>query len=104
MVPSDVHPIARKVMDEIGIDISRQFAKYLDRFENTQFDVIITLCGDVDGQCPNWANNQRKVHIGFLDPTCATGSEEEVIQIFRMVRDGIRRQIVPYLNSFGVTS
>jgi arsenate reductase len=71
LAPSDVHPIARKVMSEVGIDISRQFSKYLDRFENTSFDVIVTLCGNVATQCPNWVGKQKKVHIGFLDPASA---------------------------------
>ena len=102
LVPSEVHPIAQKVMNEIGIDISRQFSKYLDRFENTPFDVVITLCGNVDAQCPNWVGKQKKVYIGFIDPAAAAGTEEEVLQVFRMVRDDIRHQIIRYLNSFSV--
>jgi len=85
-------------MKEIDIDISGQFSKYLDRFENAPFDVIITLCGNVDAQCPTWVGEQKKVHIGFLDPASAAGSEKEVLQIFRMVRDDIRREVLGYFS------
>ena len=104
LVPSEVHPMARKVMDEIGIDISGHFSKYLEQFENARIDVIITLCGDVDAQCPTWVGKQRKVHIGILDPASAAGSEDEILQVFRIVRDDIRREIVPYLKSIAKVS
>jgi arsenate reductase len=60
LVPSEVYPMARKVMHEIGIDISRQFSKYPDRFENTRFDVIITLCGNVTHNVPTGGASKRK--------------------------------------------
>lgn len=96
-----VHPLTRRVMNEIGIDISHQYSNHVDAFEGRHFDLIMTLCGDVDAQCPAWIGKDEKVFMGFIDPAAADGTEEEVLAIFRMVRDDIQDHLPPYLHSVG---
>ena len=92
-----VHPLAIKAMRELGIDISHQRSKSTDEFRGMDFDLVITVCDDADRNCPVWLRRGKKVHIGFPDPAAATGSEEERLQVFREVRDGIRERVVRYV-------
>ena len=93
--PSYVHPMAIKVMAEIGIDISSQKSKSVAEFVGQEFDYVITLCGD-DAKviCPVFIGKAKeRLHWNFADPAEAQGSEEEVLSVFRTVRDQIRRKI-----------
>lgn len=92
-----VNPRAIQVMAELGIDISRQRSKSMDEFAEEQFDLAITLCDSAQKQCPMFPGARRLIHMGFPDPAKATGSEEEILNEFRKVRDAIRRQMVPFL-------
>ncbi len=89
---AEVHPLAIKVMKEIGIDISNQKSKLVTKFNGQDFDYVITLCtGDPGGICPLFiGNSKQKLDWSFTDPARAKGSEEEIIKIFRKVRDGIK--------------
>jgi arsenate reductase len=87
-----VHPLAVQVMSELSIDISRQRSKPADEFRETEFDTVVTVCDDAAENCPVWLGQGRKTHLGFQDPAQATGSDEERLDIFRQVRDEIRRQ------------
>jgi arsenate reductase len=95
--PARVHPRAIAVMAELGIDISGQRSKDLDELSTQVFDHVITLCSDADRRCPIYIGTARKLHIGFPDPVRAVGSEEEIMDQFREVRDAIRNEILPYL-------
>ena len=97
-----VHPLAIKAMQEIGIDISRQRSKSTDEFRGVDFDLVVTVCDDADKNCPLWLGRGHKVHIGFPDPAAAKGSEEERLAVFCEVRDAIRQQVLPYLQSFEI--
>jgi arsenate reductase len=92
-----VHPLAVKALDELGIDISGLRSKSADEFRDTHLDVVITVCGGAAESCPVWLGNGRKKHIGFPDPAAATGSEEEQLETFRQVRDGLRERVFGYL-------
>jgi len=88
-----LNPSAVKVMGEAGVDISGQSSKTLAAFGDTQFDLVITVCGHADENCPMWPSKVRKVHVGFDDPptlekTAAT--PEEALSHYRRVRDEIR--------------
>ena len=88
---SRVHPIAVKVMKEIGIDISQNVPKNVDRFLNQSFDYVITVCDNAKETCPVFTGKvKHRLHIGFEDPADATGTEEEIIAVFRKVRDQIK--------------
>lgn len=86
-----VHPIAIKVMQEVGIDISENTPKSVDVFLNESFDYVITVCGGAKESCPAFMGSvKNKLHIGFDDPAEAVGTEEEVLAEFRRIRDEIK--------------
>ncbi|MHB2148743.1 arsenate reductase ArsC [Calditrichota bacterium LG25] len=86
-----VHPMARQVMKEAGIDISDGYPKDVDQFINESFDYVITVCDHAKETCPVFRGSVKKrLHIGFEDPAEATGSEEEILAVFRRVRDEIK--------------
>jgi arsenate reductase len=92
-----VNPRAIQVMAEIGIDISGQRSKSMDEFMADKFDLAITLCDQAQRECPMFLATDRLIHMGFPDPAKATGTEEEILNEFRKVRDSIRQQMVPFL-------
>lgn len=91
--PHGLNPKAVEVMAEIGIDISGNSSDHLSRYESQLFDYVITLCGDADEKCPLIVGGAKRQHIGFDDPPKATGTEEEVMNVYRRVRDEIRQQL-----------
>ena len=85
-----INPHAVQVMREAGIDISGGTPTSVRQFVNQSFDYVITVCDDADKNCPNFTGKVgKRVHIGFIDPAKATGSEEEILAVFRRVRDEI---------------
>lgn len=91
--PSSVNPKAVKVMAEIGIDISGHVSKSVDEFVNRDFDFVVTVCDKAKETCPAFGRAARRIHWSFIDPACATGNEEEILSVFRNVRDEIKRKI-----------
>ncbi|MEM9081621.1 MAG: arsenate reductase ArsC [Verrucomicrobiota bacterium] len=85
-----VHPLAVEVMEEIGIDISSHQSKKWDEFLASGVDTVITVCGNADDACPTFPGQANRYHWGFDDPAKATGTDEEVLAIFRSVRDQIQ--------------
>ena len=88
-----MNPIAMQVMKEAGVDISGQSSKLADSLKHVHFDLVITVCGHADENCPLFLTEAKTIHVGFDDPpklakTAAT--EEEGFQHFRRVRDEIR--------------
>jgi arsenate reductase len=92
-----VHPLAVKVLAEIGIN-HHGVSKSTEQFRGLPLDVVITVCDDAAENCPVWLGSGKKVHIGFPDPAKVKGSEDEVLAAFRQVRDDIRDKIIYYLN------
>jgi arsenate reductase len=84
-------------MQELGIDISGHRSKTLDEFAEERFDYVITLCGDAHERCPLFWHGIERLHIGFHDPTKASGSDEDILAEFRKVRDEIRAKLGEYL-------
>jgi arsenate reductase (thioredoxin) len=91
-----VHPLAVRVMAEIGIDISGHRSKHLNDFLKQDVETVITVCGNADQACPMFPGQVNRYHWGFDDPAHATGSEEEKLAVFRRVRDEIRRVFEAY--------
>jgi len=92
------HPFAIKALAEIGIDHSGR-SKHAEEFRGVDFDVVITVCDDASENCPVWLGKGRRAHIGFDDPARAGGTEEQVLSVFRRVRDEIAEKIPAYLLS-----
>ena len=88
-----VRPLAIRAMDELGIDISGQESKTLERYLGEPFDFVITVCDDANEACPVFPGAKRRLHWSFEDPAQATGSEEERLRVFQSVRDEIRERI-----------
>jgi len=91
-----VHPLAVRVMAEIGIDISGHRSKHLNEFLQQPVETVVTVCGNADQACPMFPGQVNRYHWGFDDPAHATGSEEEKLAVFRRVRDEIRRVFEAY--------
>jgi arsenate reductase len=88
-----VRPLAVRAMDEIGIDISGQESKTLNRYLGEPFDYVITVCDEANEACPFFPGAKNRLHWSFEDPAQATGSEEERLGVFRTARDKIRERI-----------
>jgi arsenate reductase len=85
-----VHPKAIEVLKEIGIDISSHTSKHMNEFLDRNIATVITVCGNADQACPMFPGQVNRYHWGFDDPAHATGSDEEVLNVFRRVRDQIK--------------
>jgi arsenate reductase len=85
-------------MREIGIDISGNRSKSIDEFAGQNFDYVMTLCANAAEGCPLFFGGVQRMHRGFDDPAAATGSEEEIMQAFRRVRDEIRDQLLTFFS------
>jgi len=86
-----VNAVAIKVMKEAGIDISSHFPKNVDKFVNQSFDYVVTVCDKAMEACPVFSGDvKHRLHIPFEDPAETVGTEDEVIQVYRKVRDEIR--------------
>ena len=92
-----VRPLAIKAMAELGIDISGHESKTLDRYRTEPFDAVITVCDDANEACPIFPGVTRRLHWSFPDPSKATGSEDDQLAVYRIVREAIRRRIVDEL-------
>ncbi len=88
-----LNPKAVEVMKEKGIDISKQTSDVIDPEILNKADYVITLCGDANDKCPVTPPQVRREHWGFDDPAKAKGTEEEVMAVFRRVRDEIEERI-----------
>ncbi|MGK9477999.1 arsenate reductase ArsC [Melioribacter sp. OK-6-Me] len=94
---SRVHPNAVKVMKEVGIDITDNFPKNVNEFINHSFDYVITVCDNAKETCPVFLGDvKHQLHIGFEDPAEATGTEEEILNTFRRIRDEIKRDFYQF--------
>lgn len=88
-----VNPNSIRVMMEAGIDISSQKPEHVDLYKGLDFDYVITVCDNAREICPVFIGDvKNRLHIGFPDPWEATGTESEVIQVYRDVRDMIAKE------------
>ena len=86
-----VNPNAVKVMKELGIDISHHVPELVDKYTGEEWDYVVTVCGGAKEVCPAFVGNvKHRLHIGFDDPADAVGSEEEVLVVYRRVRNEIK--------------
>lgn len=86
-----VNQIAVKVMQEAGVDISRHKPKLVDQFLNDEWDYVITVCDQANETCPVFLGKVKtRLHLGFEDPSHATGTDEFIMSEFRRVRDEIK--------------
>ena len=86
-----VNPKAIIVMKEEGIDISSHTSNNINEYRNINFDYVITVCDNAKENCPVFPSTAKQFHYNFPDPAKATGTEEEIMQQFRSVRDKIKK-------------
>lgn len=92
-----LNPNAVKVMDEVGVDISRYRSKHVDELQNIDFDYVITVCGHANEHCPFFYGKSKIIHVGFDDPPKLaeqTHGEEEKLNCYRQIRDEIYRFVL----------
>lgn len=92
-----VHPMAIEAMRDEGIDLSAARSKHLDEFQNTEFELVITVCDNARESCPTFPGAKQVLHWPFEDPAHAEGTEDEKRAAFRRIRDQIRQRIATYL-------
>ncbi|HEU4575673.1 MAG TPA: arsenate reductase ArsC [Chitinophagaceae bacterium] len=91
-----VNPKAIQVMQEDGIDISSHTSNNVNEYRDIDFDFVITVCDHAKERCPFFPSRAKKFHHNFPDPAKATGSEEQILDSFRNVRNMIKE----YCRSF----
>jgi arsenate reductase len=92
-----VHPLAARVMEEIGLDLRGHSSKTLERYLGERWDYVITVCDQAGERCPLFPGPARRIHWSFEDPSAATGSEADRLATFRRVRDAIRDRLRAWL-------
>jgi arsenate reductase len=85
-----VNPRAILIMKEDGIDISHHTSNNVNEYLDIDFDFVITVCDNAKERCPYFPSLAQKFHYNFPDPAKATGTEEEILQEFRRVREMIK--------------
>jgi len=95
--PKGINTHAIRTMAELGIDITAQSSKSVKHLVSKKFDLVLTLCDDAKESCPVFPGTTEIVHLGFNDPADAAGSDEEILKVFREVRNDIQGRVLDYL-------
>ena len=96
---SELNPFVVEAMNEIGIDISNNKSTNVNDLLTEKFDLVITLCDNARESCPLFPGNVELIHIGFSDPAFFKGTDEEVILIFRELREKIQEKLLTFLKN-----
>lgn len=96
---TQVHPLAVRAMMEIGVDVSRHTSKIVDQFVAQPWDYVITVCDAANEACPMFPKKSSRLHWSFDDPSQATGSDDQKLEVFRQVRDQIKRRIADWIRA-----
>jgi arsenate reductase (thioredoxin) len=92
-----INQMAVKVMDEAGVDISSHYPKLVDFYIHDEWDYVITVCDDANETCPVFIGKvKHRLHMGFEDPSHATGTDDFIWSEFRRVRDEIKERFYKF--------
>jgi len=94
-----VHPLAIRAMAEVGIDLGPHTSKVVDEFVEQPWDYVITVCDAANEACPVFPKKANRLHWSFEDPSQATGSDDVRLNVFRRVRDQIKRRIAEWIRT-----
>lgn len=97
--PHGVNVYAITVMKEDGIDISKHTSNHISEYKHIDFDIVITVCDRVKESCPVFPSNAKMFHHSFPDPAKALGTEDEIMQQFRVVRDQIKQYCADFMKN-----
>jgi len=93
-----IHPKALMALSEIGIQHTGS-SKRVDEFKGVDFDLVVTVCDSAAEECPVWLGKGKRAHHSFPDPAKAEGTDEEVMNVFRAVRDDIEKEMIKLLKA-----
>ena len=94
-----VHPLAIRAMAEVGIDLGGNTSKVVDAFVEQPWDYVITVCDGANEACPVFPKKSSRLHWSFEDPSQATGSDDQRLEVFRRVREQIRRRVTAWIRT-----
>jgi arsenate reductase len=94
-----VHPLAIRAMVEVGIDLGGHTSKVVDAFVEQPWDYVITVCDAANEACPAFPKKSSRLHWSFEDPSQATGSDDQRLEVFRRVREQIRRRVTEWIRT-----
>jgi arsenate reductase len=95
--PTQINPLAIKVMAEVGVDISEHRSKSAMEFIGQEFDYVVTVCDNAKQTCPVFPGHYEKLHWSLDDPAEAEGSEEDKLRVFRKIRDKIKDNVLTFI-------
>lgn len=96
-----VNPRAIQAMSESGIDISKSSPKSVEAYVNDKWDFVITVCDDANEACPVFLGKvKHRMHFGFEDPSHSSGTEEQIMNEFRRIRDEIKTIFYKFYKDF----
>lgn len=96
------NPRAIAVMQEAGIDISGQESTIVSQAMLDRSDIVVTVCGHADEQCPVLPPQVRKIHWPLTDPAKASGTEDEIMREFRATRDEVKHRVENLLGTLSI--
>jgi arsenate reductase (thioredoxin) len=94
-----VHPLAIRAMADVGVDLGAHTSKIVDELVEKPWDYVVTVCDAANETCPVFPKKSSRLHWSFEDPSQAAGSDEQRLEVFRRVRDQIRRRITDWVRS-----
>jgi len=97
--PSHVHPLAIKAMAESDIDITNQYSKTVTEFIDQEFSYVVTVCGSAKEFCPVFPGKHNALHWSIEDPASTSGTEEEMMKVFRKVRQNILEKVKHFVTT-----
>ena len=99
-----LNPRAVRVMAEDGVDIAHHISNHVDEYTAVPFDYVLTVCDHANEVCPIFPSTAKKLHHNFPDPAKATGTDEEIMQQFRAVRDQVKAYAQDFVRAQFVTT
>lgn len=97
--PSYVHPLSIKAMAELDIDITNQYSKTVTEFIGQEFSSVITVCDSAKELCPVFPGKHKALHWSIEDPASTSGTEEEMMKVFRKVRQNISAKVKHFITT-----
>jgi arsenate reductase len=94
-----VNPMAISIMKEDGMDISNHSSNNITDYFNVEFDYVITVCDNAKERCPYFPTKAKMFHYNFPDPAKAIGNEEEIMNVFRLVREMIKKYCIEFVET-----
>ena len=97
--PEKVNSFAVKAMAEIGLDISNNTSNHADEYAHINFDYVFTVCDNAKEICPIYPKAKQLIHHSFADPADATGTEQEQLKVYVVVRDELATYFTSFFNN-----